>query len=150
MSRPRELSELRSEVGQTLGKSDWVTVTQEMIDAFAETTGDKQWIHIDVDRAKSSPYGSTIAHGFLILSLGAPALKQVLNVSASRGVNYGLDRVRFIEPVRAGARVRASLLLSGVVEEADVWMNLKILVTFQLEGNDRPACTAEMIVRYYH
>lgn len=139
---------LAASVGKEIQCSDWLTVTQGMIDAFADLTGDRQWIHVDVERAKrESPYGSTIAHGFLILSLVTKLTDPMSpSLKASRGINYGADKLRFMAPVRAGCRIRAR----QTVKAADPIMGggLKLLsgVTIDVEGEAKPACYVETII----
>jgi acyl dehydratase len=135
-------------VGRDFGASDWVTVDQDRIDAFAACTGDRQWIHVDVDRARrDSPFGGPIAHGYLTLSLVAAMVMElgVIPADAAIGINYGLDKVRFITPVKAGARVRtrASLLLAE--EQAGGRMLLKLACTLEIEGEPKPAVAAEIL-----
>ena len=135
-------------VGEELGVSDWVTIDQARIDAFAQCTGDKQWIHVDVERAASeSPFGGTIAHGYLTLSLLASMAMEVglIPADASAGLNYGLDKVRFITPVRAGARVRSRIVLLEVERKDKGRVILKTSNELQIEGADKPALMAETL-----
>jgi acyl dehydratase len=131
--------------GETLGVSDWVAVSQEMIDRFAEATGDFQWIHVDRDRAQNSPYGTTVAHGYLTLAL-IPRLRHEIfavdGVTAS--INYGLDRLRFVAPVPSGSRVRLHLKLLRV-EAAAQGARATLEATVECEGGARPALVAELI-----
>lgn len=139
---------LRAAVGTEIGVSDWLTIDQKRIEVFADATDDHQWIHVDAERAAAGPYGTTIAHGFLTLSLLVPLSGQIMTVScASAAINYGLNKVRFITPVPAGGRIRARLTLSAL---ADIpgGVQAERTVTVELEGADRPACVAESIVRY--
>ena len=142
---------VRSAVGQEVCVSDWITVDQARIDKFAEATGDFQWIHVDVERAKSSPYGGTIAHGFLTLSLLGgfyePYMQEALPF-CDVGLNYGLNKVRFTAPVRAGSRVRGRVMLAKV-DDLDGGLQLTSSVTLEIEGQDRPALVAESLVRRY-
>ena len=128
--------------------SDWFAIDQETIDRFADVTGDRQWIHVDVERARrESPGGTTIAHGYLTLSL-LPAMRAQVGVvppGATRTINYGLDRVRFLEPVPAGARVRGRIVLSGVDERANGLL-VRTTNTVEIEGSERPALVAETLV----
>lgn len=128
--------------------SGWVTVDQELIDRFAVVTGDRQWIHVDVERARrESPFGGTIAHGYLTLSL-LPAMRAEIGVvpaGVGQTINYGLDRVRFLEPVRAGARVRSRITLLGVEAKSSGQL-MRTLNTMEIEGADRPAMVAESLV----
>lgn len=144
------LAELASCVGQPLGTSEWLTVDQPMIDAFAAATGDRQWIHVDVERARRElPDGATIAHGFLLLSL-LPRLTATVYrvVQRSRGVNYGLDRVRFITPVRAGARVRIDVVLDVALPLPD-GIRCTFTSTMRIAGAPRPALVAVTLAQLY-
>ena len=141
------IDDLRAGVGTTIGVGDWLEITQQRIDAFADATGDHQWIHVDAERAAAGPFGSTIAHGFLVLSL-IPAMAPQLEVSAAMAVNYGLDRVRFITPVPVGARIRAHTVLRDVAEVAG-GVQTTAEVTIELEGSERPACVATCLARFY-
>jgi acyl dehydratase len=148
--RIQGLAELRQLVGQPLGTSNWLEVTQARVDAFAEGTGDHQWIHSDQDRARrDSPYGTTVAHGFLTLSLVTVLSQQVFEIEGVTMVlNYGLNRVRFPGPVKVGARVRMHTELLAVHESsAGVQMTCK--QTFEVEGEAKPACVAETIIRLF-
>jgi acyl dehydratase len=143
------LDELRAAAGTSIGSSDWLTVTQDRIDLFAEATGDHQWIHVDVERAKAGPFGSTIAHGYLTLSLLPVLVSQVYTVEGVRmAVNYGLDRVRFPAPVPSGSRVRAHVT---VLEVADVTGGIQVRseVTVEAEGQAKPVCVAVSLARFY-
>ncbi|WP_370289713.1 MaoC family dehydratase [Nocardioides sp.] len=134
--------------GDSLGTSEWLTVEQERIDLFADATGDHQWIHVDPERAATGPFGGTIAHGFLTLSLLPPLLNQLYRVDGPRmAVNYGLDKVRFVAPVPAGARIRLS---ATIVETAALEGAVQAIVesTFEIEGVERPAAVVRSIVRY--
>ena len=143
------LQELEGLVGQPLGTSDWVTVTQERIDRFAEATGDHQWIHVDPVKAKAGPFGTTIAHGFLTLSLLPVLGEQAYAVADTRmGVNYGCNKVRFTAPVPSGSRVRGVFrLLSYTAIEGGA--QLSVEATVEIEGSSKPACVAESLVRRY-
>jgi acyl dehydratase len=146
------LAELRSLVGQEVGVSDWLVVSQSMIDAFAEVTQDRQWIHLDTVRARTeSPYGTTIAHGFLTLALLTHLQHQAVDLRGDfhRAINYGLNRVRFPAPVRAGARIRARSTLQAI-EEIDGGVQLTWLVTVECEGSAKPALVAEWLGRVYY
>ena len=143
--------ELKEYVGKEIGGSDWLIVTQEKINAFAETTEDRQWIHVDRERAKrESPFGTTVAHGFLTLSLISHLIKDVVRIGggARLAINYGLNRVRFPSPVREGSRIRGrfTLLSFRDLEEA---REVVFACTVEGEGNSKPCCVAEWIVRYY-
>jgi acyl dehydratase len=135
-------------VGRELGVSDWVVVDQARIDAFAACTGDRQWIHVDVERAKhKSPYGSTIAHGYLTLSLLAALAIEIglIPEDASAGLNYGLDKVRFMTPVKAGARVRNRMTLMSVEKKEGRRTIIKTMNELQIEGEAKPALIAESL-----
>jgi acyl dehydratase len=136
-------------VGRELGVSQWVVVDQDRINAFADTTGDDQWIHVDVERAGSeSPYGTTIAHGFLTLSLIPALSKDNYRIdNAKMGINYGLNKVRFLAPVPAGSRVRLRSDLVDAKKVGDSTVDLTVRQTVELEGSDKPAAVAEVIAR---
>jgi acyl dehydratase len=136
-------------VGQALGVSDWKEIDQERIQAFADVTEDHQWIHVDVDRAAAEgPYGATIAHGFLTLSLIPVLCQQNYRVENRKmGLNYGLNKVRFLAPVVEGSRVRVRSELLDVTKVADDVVNLTIRNTVELDGSDKPAAVADMITR---
>ena len=143
--------ELKTLVGQEVGRSEWFEVTQERINAFADATEDHQWIHINAERAKTaSPFGTTIAHGFLTLSLLPHLAADAVNVRGNfkMGINYGLNRLRFVSPVLSGARVRARFTLQAVEEVAD-GIQVTWAVTVEAEGGTKPALVAEWLVRYY-
>lgn len=136
-------------VGTDLGHSQWREVDQESINRFAVATGDDQWIHLDVERAAAGPFGSTIAHGFLTLSLFPILLRDVWRLEgAAMGVNYGLDRVRFLAPVPAGSKVRLSATLSEVTLRLDGSALVKLDATIEIEGNPRPALVASLLALY--
>ena len=140
--------ELAAAAGTEIGTSDWITVGQDRIDRFAEATGDHQWIHVDPERAAAGPFGSTIAHGFLTLSLIPHLAWQVYKVEGVRmSVNYGLDRVRFISPVRVGSEVRAVVAVDGVTEVAGGYQ-LASTVTIELRGSEKPAAVANTLARF--
>jgi acyl dehydratase len=135
-------------VGRELGTSDWVTVDQERINQFATCTGDRQWIHVDVERARrESPFGGPIAHGYLSLSLVAAMVMEVgvIPPDAATGLNYGLDKVRFIAPVKAGARVRARVSLASAEPQSGERLLLKLQCTLEIEGEAKPALVAEIL-----
>jgi acyl dehydratase len=141
---------LRELVGQHLGYSDYIEVTQDQVNLFAEATGDHQWIHVDVERAKAeSPFGGPIAHGYLTLSMGPRLLPQVVTVNGiSMAVNYGANKVRFPSPVPVGAKVRAGAELVDVTDvEGGVQVTMRVI--FECEGAPKPACVAENVFRYY-
>jgi len=136
-------------IGQELGVSQWIAVDQDRINAFADATGDHQWIHIDVERGqRESPYGTTIAHGFLTLSLIPALSKDNYRVdNAKMGINYGLNKVRFLAPVPAGSRVRLRSELVGAKKVNDSTVDLTVRQTVELDGSDKPAAVAEVIAR---
>ena len=143
--------ELRSLVGREVAVSDWIAVTQERIGLFADATGDHQWIHVDAGRAqRESPYGATIAHGFLTLSLLAQFLFDTVKIAfpMRMAVNYGLNRVRFPAALPAGSRVRARFMLQAL-EEAPGELRVTWAVTVEREGGEKPCCAAEWLLRYY-
>jgi acyl dehydratase len=141
--------ELRSRLGEELGVGPWVTVDQELIDRFAEVTGDDQWIHIDPERAAQTPFGGTIGHGLLTLSLGPKQVYQIVEVTGfSYGLNYGYGKVRFPAPVLLNSKVRMRATLSAV-EEIEGGMAYTLTELFELEGGSKPACVAEQLVRVF-
>ncbi|MEX2375687.1 MAG: MaoC family dehydratase [Dehalococcoidia bacterium] len=142
--------ELDGIIGEQLGWSDWVTVDQDRINAFADATGDHQWIHVDVERARDSALGTTIAHGYLTVSLLPLLVRQVWSVSGLRMMlNYGLNRCRFPSPLPAGSRVRAGATLADVQVESDGSKRVLLDVTVEREGSDKPVCVAQTVGRYY-
>ena len=143
------IDELRELVGQTVGPSDWREVTQELIDKFAEVSNDHQWIHVDVERAKTdSPFGRTIAHGNLTLSMVDGFRDQLFRSTGFQmGVNYGWNKVRFPAPVPSGSRIRASLETVSVDEVGDGWHQLVQKWTVEIEGGEKPVCVAQSVVR---
>jgi acyl dehydratase len=145
-----DLDTLRRQIGQEIAVSDWITISQDRIDAFAEATDDRQWIHVDAARAAvESPFGTTIAHGFLTLSLASSLVSHTLSLDRFRmAINYGLNRVRFITPVPAGSRVRGRFSPIAV-EEPSEGVQVTWRITFEREGADKPCCVAEWVVRYY-
>ena len=144
------IAQLADYVGREVAVSDWLEVTQERINQFAESTEDRQWIHVDPDRAaRESPFKETIAHGFLTLSLLSELGKRAMSVGGVRmGLNYGLNRVRFVSPVPAGARIRGRFTL-GTVEEIKGGVQATWNVTVERDGGAKPCCVAEWLVRYY-
>ena len=146
------IEELKTLVGQEVTVSDWVEVSQERIDAFADATGDHQWIHIDVERARrESPFKTTIAHGFLTLSLLSQLAGESVKVKGEfkMGINYGLNRVRFVSPVAAGSRLHGRFTLQAV-EEVAGGVQLTWAITVEVEGAAKPSLVAEWLVRYYY
>jgi acyl dehydratase len=143
------LEELKAAVGETLGTSEWHEVTQEDVNAFADVTGDHQWIHVDPERAKETPFGGTIAHGFYTLSLFPKLAGEIMKYSGfAFGLNYGLDRVRFPAPTPVGGKVRGTLKVAEVTDVPG-GAQAKMEMTFEREGGDKPVCVAEVLARYY-
>ena len=145
-----DLLQLGGLVGREIATSDWTVVSQEQIDAFADTTDDHQWIHVDVERARAETwFGVTIAHGFLTLSLMSSLMRNALKISGLRmTLNYGLNRVRFVSPVPSGSRVRARFTV-GRVDDLEDSTQVTWNVTIECEGSDKPCVVAEWILRYY-
>jgi acyl dehydratase len=140
---------LKERVGDHLGYSEWHQVTQEQINLFADATGDHQWIHVDVERAKAGPFGAPIAHGYLTLALAPALLDEVLEVSGvSMNINYGLNKLRFPSPVPVGSKVRAGVTLASL-EDVAGGAQVTLNVSFEIEGATKPACVAEVLFRYY-
>ena len=137
-------------VGKELGPSDWVEITQDMVDRFAAATSDHQWIHVDVERAKKeSPFGGPVAHGYLTLSLWPRLAPQLMKVTGfSMGVNYGTEKVRFPAPVPVGSRLRVSAVVDSVTEVAG-GIQMQTRATFEVEGGTKPTCVAVIVVRQY-
>ena len=146
----RSYSEVSACVGQEVAVTDWITITQEQVNLFAEATGDHQWIHVDPERAKAGPFGAPIAHGFLTLSLIPKFFEVGLTIEGARmGVNYGLNRVRFMAPVPVGSRLRARLKLLACEPIDNQGMQMTWEVTIEREGAAKPVCVAESIARRY-
>ena len=144
------VDELRSLVGEHFGYSDWMEITQDRIDQFAEATGDHQWIHVDPERAKDGPFGTTIAHGYLTISLAPVLMPQVVMVTGfAMALNYGLNKLRFPAPVPIGSKVRASVKCTSV-EEVSGGLQGTFDVTVEVDGQDKPGCAAQVIYRYYN
>ncbi|MFE1953235.1 MaoC family dehydratase [Streptomyces sp. NPDC059524] len=152
MAEPRvfkSADELKGAVGEQLGYSDWAEITQERINQFADATGDHQWIHVDPERAKDGPFGTTIAHGYLTLSLLPLFGPQLITVEDMKmGVNYGTNKVRFPAPVPVGSRLRASATITNV-EDVAGGVQVSVAFTVEREGGDKPVCVAESVSRYY-
>jgi len=144
------LADIGGLVGQEVATSDWLVITQDRINAFADATGDHQWIHVDSGRARAeTPFGATIAHGFLTLSLLSALMRDAVTVSGPRMIlNYGLNRVRFVSPVPSGSRIRARVALA-TIDDLDDSIQAIWSITIEREGGDKPAVVAEWIVRYY-
>jgi len=144
------LAEVAALVGQEVAVSDWLTITQEQVNLFAQATGDHQWIHVDVERARSGPFGGPIAHGFLTLSLLPKFFETAFEVRETRmGVNYGLNKVRFTAPVPVGSRLRARMTLLAADPIDSNGYQMTWLVTVEREGSERPVCIAESLSRRY-
>ena len=143
-------AELVDAVGATFGPTEWLEIDQQRINTFADATGDHQWIHVDEARAAEGPYGATIAHGYLTVSLANFFLPKLLEVRGiSMGVNYGVDKIRFPAPVPVGSKIRATGELAQVEQTKDGGFQSKVVVTIEIEGGERPACIVETISRYY-
>lgn len=147
VDKPTDLLDL---IGTDLGTSDWLEIPQRDIDMFAEATHDEQWIHVDVERSKTGPFGSTIAHGYLTLSLLIPLWSEIL-VIENRGmaINYGLNKVRFPSPVPAGSKVRLSATLADATDLGDGAVQVTVDAVMEREGADKPVCIAQMVHRYF-
>lgn len=144
----QSIDELQAAAGTLLGPTDWVLMDQARVNGFADVTGDHQWIHVDVERARAGPFGGTIAHGYLTLSLCSLFLPQLMRVDISgMGINYGLDRVRFPAPVRVGSRIRGRGEIVSVTP-VNGGVQVVVRVTVEVEGSDRPACVADTISRF--
>jgi len=143
------VDEMKALVGEHLGYSPYVEITQEQVNLFADATGDHQWIHIDVERAKAGPFGGPIAHGYLTLSLGPSLYSQIVEISGfSMGVNYGTNKVRFPSPVAVGSRLRLGARLLSVDDIAG-GVQASVEFTFEVEGASKPSCVAEVVFRNY-
>ena len=143
------LDDLKSKVGQELGVSEWLEVTQEAIDAFADATGDHQWIHVDPERAKETPFGGTIAHGLYTLSLGPQLSYSLFEVTGvAFGLNYGYNKVRYPAPLPVGSKVRMRATLAAA-DEIPGGLQMTVTQTFEREGGDKPVCVAESVSRIY-
>ncbi|GAB2815770.1 MaoC family dehydratase [Streptomyces daliensis] len=153
MAEPRVFTstdELAAAVGEELGTSDWLTIDQKRVDLFADATGDHQWIHVDPERAKEGPFGTTIAHGYLTLSLLPALVPQIMRVEGMKmGVNYGVNKVRFPAPVPVGSRLRARAELSEITDVGGGAVQVAAKVTIEREGGDKPVCVAETLSRYF-
>jgi acyl dehydratase len=144
------LADLAACAGQEVAVSDWHTISQTQIDQFAEATGDHQWIHVDPERAKAGPFGTPIAHGFLTLSLLPRLLESCLTITQSgMGINYGLNRVRFVSPVPVGSRLRGRFVLHTAEPIDNGGMQMTWSATIEREGSDKPVCVAEFLARRY-
>ena len=143
------LEELKAAEGEIFGTSDWHEVTQADVDAFADVTGDHQWIHVDVERAKETPFGGTIAHGYYTLSLAPKFSEEIMKFEGfAFGINYGLNKVRFPAPLPVGSRVRMRAAIASV-EDVPGGIQMATALTFEREGAEKPVCVAETLVRLY-
>jgi acyl dehydratase len=146
----RSITELEKAVGQELGPTDWFTVTQDRIDGFADVTEDHQWIHVDPERAADGPFGATVAHGFLTLSLIPRFVSSLRRIEGARmGVNYGLNKVRFPSAVREGSRVRARTTMVDLERIGEDAVQMVTRTVVEVEGGDKPACVADLVSRYH-
>jgi acyl dehydratase len=144
------LTELKTKSGTDLGHTDWLEITQDRVNAFAGATDDHQWIHVDPERAKSGPFGRTIAHGYLTLSLLIPLFNELLVVEGvGMAVNYGLNKVRFPAPVPVGAKIRLAGRLAEVTDVAGGGVQLLVDFTVEVDGGTKPACVAQAVYRFY-
>ncbi|MFD0904435.1 MaoC family dehydratase [Actinomadura sediminis] len=144
------LDEIKALAGKDLGRSDWLEITQERVDTFADATDDHQWIHVDAARAAGSPFGGTIAHGYLTLSLVIPLFNGLLTVQGTKmSINYGLEKVRFPSPVRVGARIRLAATVAEVTDVPGNGVQMTCDFTIEIEGSDKPACVARPVYRHY-
>ena len=144
------LDELRAQAGTDLGASDWFEVTQDRVNLFADATEDHQWIHTDPERAAEGPFGGTIAHGYLTLSLLIPLFNELLEVRGVRmSVNYGLEKVRFPSPVRVGGKIRLLGTVDSVQDVAGNGVQMALSFTIEVEGGTKPACVAKALYRHY-
>ncbi|HEY2809129.1 MAG TPA: MaoC family dehydratase [Steroidobacteraceae bacterium] len=146
----RSAQEYQAALGRSFGPTEWLTVDQQRIDLFAEATGDHQWIHVDTERARSGPFGATVAHGYLSLGLVNYFLPDLVRAEGMKhGVNYGCDRVRFPAVLKSGTRVRARAEILGVEDLGAGAVQVKIRVTLEAEGSDKPVCVADTLSRLY-
>jgi acyl dehydratase len=143
-----DLAGLLAQPHRTLGHSDWVEMTQEQVDRFADLTGDRNFIHVDPERARTTPFGGTVAHGLLTLSLLAPVTQRLQVADAALSINYGLDRLRFPSPLRVGDRWRGT---ADVLETSEIpgGVQAKVRATIEIEGSEKPAAVADFVLRYY-
>lgn len=144
------LDEIKALAGTDLGRTDWLEITQDRVNTFADATGDHQWIHTDPERAATGPFGAAIAHGYLTLSLIIPLFGDLLDIAGtSMSINYGLDKVRFPSPVKVGAKVRLHGVVESVEEVRGNGVEMRLAFTVEIEGSDKPACAAQAIYRHY-
>jgi len=141
--------DLMGQEGLKIGPSDWMDMTQERVNTFAEATGDHQWIHVDVERSKKGPFGAPIAHGYLTLSLAAKLMPEILEIKNMKmGINYGTEKVRFLNPVKVGSRIRGHGEFLEIKEVTGGYQST-LRVTIEIEGEEKPACVVDTISRYY-
>ena len=146
----RSVDDALGRIGQPLGVSSWLAVTQDLVTAFAKITSDEQWIHVDPERAKSGPFGACVAHGHLTLSLaGGRFFHEIVKTSARMGVNYGSDKVRYPSPVRVGTRIRGNAQVVAASKIEDAAVQLTVRMTVEIENEARPGCVADIVARYY-
>jgi len=144
------LEELKKLSGQELGRTGWLEITQDRVDRFADATGDHQWIHVDPERAAAGPFGTTIAHGYLTLSLVIPLFTELLEIrGTAMGINYGLEKVRFPNPVRVGSRIRLAATVAEVTDVAPGCVQLVLDFVVEIDGERKPACVARPVYRHY-
>ena len=150
MAKTIAVKDFKAHEGEHLGTSDWHAVTQEQVNQFADATGDHQWIHVDPEKAKSGPFGGTIAHGYLTMSLVPALLQEVWQVSGMKmGLNYGINKLRFPSPVPVGSKVRADATIAGVEDVGGGGQQVTLNVIIEIDGQEKPACVAEVVYRYY-
>ena len=150
MTKTIQVQDLKAHAGEHLGYSDWHEITQDQVNLFADATGDHQWIHVDPERAKSGPFGGTIGHGYLTMSLAPAYLQEVWQVEGMKmGLNYGINKLRFPSPVPVGSKLRVGAALASVEEVGGGGLQATLDVTFEIEGKDKPACVAQVVYRYY-
>ena len=144
------LDEIKALEGRDLGHSDWLEITQDRVNAFADATGDHQWIHVDVERAAAGPFGGPIAHGYLTLSLVIPLFTELLEITGTTmSVNYGLEKVRFPHPVRVGSKIRLAAVVAEVTEVAGNGVQMVLDFAVEIDGQPKPACVARPVYRHY-
>ncbi|MEU6040756.1 MaoC family dehydratase [Actinomadura sp. NPDC047616] len=144
------LDEIKALTGKDLGHSDWLEITQERVNTFADATDDHQWIHVDAEKAQDGPFGGTIAHGYLTLSLVIPLFNALLDIQGTAmSINYGLEKVRFPSPVRVGSRVRLGAKVASVEDVAGNGVQMLCDFTVEIDGSDKPACVARTVYRHY-
>ena len=144
------LDELQALAGVDLGHTEWLEITQDRVNTFADATDDHQWIHVDPERAANGPFGGTIAHGYLTLSLIIPLFNQLLEIGGtSMSLNYGLERVRFPSPVRVGAKIRLRGVVDSVEPVAGNGVQMQVAFTVEVDGSEKPACVAQAVYRHY-